>query len=232
MSSTRSPPRAEPTLEAVGGGESDYFKYRLQTREEYEELMMEFEFRSRRMAMINNFEASVYERKAYWSEIIAAFLGTFSVTSLGIWLAQLQSTITSIATFVQLGSLGILGLIVAFIIQLISKGSERILPSFSKRAEAHIRAGASWQRLAQKAKSFRIQLDNPKLDVNTFSDWYDQLIDQKEKLSSTVIIAQSTFKMLDDPKKVFASIKQQRQMFLQYLALEKMDAKDLHVKNA
>ncbi|XP_055883312.1 uncharacterized protein LOC106072044 isoform X1 [Biomphalaria glabrata] len=228
MSSTR----AAPALDDVGGGETDYYKYRLQTRGEYEDLLTELEFRSRRMAVINNYEAAAYERKAYWTEIIAALLGAFSVTGLGIWLAQLQSTITSVVAFVQLGTLGIFGLMVAFVVQLISKGSERVLPSFSKRAESHIKAAAAWQRLAQRAKSFRIQLDNPKLDISTFAEWYEQLIEQKEKLSSTIIIAQSTFNLLDDPKKVFAEMKKQRQMFLQYLALEHMDAKDLHVKNA
>ncbi|CAL1535810.1 unnamed protein product [Lymnaea stagnalis] len=159
-------PRLEPTLEDGVAADSDYNTYRIQTRGEYEELMTEFEFRCKRSAMINNHEASSYERIVYWTELVAALLGAVSVSTLGMWLLHWQSSVTSLASFAQLGSLGVLGLAIAFIIELLSKGGERIIPSFSKRAEAHIKAGAAWQRLAQKTRSYRIQLDNPKLDIS------------------------------------------------------------------
>ncbi|BFZ08989.1 hypothetical protein BsWGS_12028 [Bradybaena similaris] len=209
------------------GGPSveEYESYKLQTRGEYEELMIEFEFRCRRAAMMNYHEASNYDQKVYRMELVAALLGTVSLTTIGAWLLQKQ-TDSWFSNISKLGGVGVVGVVAAFIIEMMSKGSTRIIPSLSRRAQAHVTAGASWQALALKTRSYRIQLDNPKLDVPVYAEWYLDLITQREKLSSMVCIPQPTYIKFNDPSLVFQPLKQRRHLFLRFLELEKMDADD------
>ncbi|CAG5131187.1 unnamed protein product [Candidula unifasciata] len=207
--------RGEPSVE-------EYQQYKLQTRGEYEELMIEFEFRCRRAGMMNYHESSKYNLKVYYMEVAAALLGAVSLTSIGAYFMQSQGT----EWFSNMGKLGGVGVVGAFIIELMSKGSARIIPSLSRRAEAHVTAGASWQALAQKTRSYRIQLDNPKLDVPVYAEWYHDLITQREKLCSAVCIPESTYRKFNDPALVFKPLKRRKHLFLQFLELERMDDDD------
>uniref|UniRef100_A0A0B6Z9G8 SMODS and SLOG-associating 2TM effector domain-containing protein n=2 Tax=Arion vulgaris TaxID=1028688 RepID=A0A0B6Z9G8_9EUPU len=205
--------------------EEEYDQYKLQTRGEYEELMIEFEFRCRRAAMMNYHIASNYDRKVYKMELVAALLGTVSLTTVGAWLLQ-QNTDFSFINLSKLGGFGIVGIVAAFFIELLGKGSTRVIPSFSRRAESHVTVGAAWQTLAKKTRSYRIQLDNPRLDVPVYAEWYNDLITQREKLCSQVCIPESIYQLYNDPNRVFHPLKERRQMFLQFMELEKMDSGD------
>lgn len=216
-----------------GVDEEEYMKYKRQTRGEYEDLMMEFEFRCRRAAMMNYYEASGYEKNIYRLEIVAAFLGTVSVSAVGAWFLPRNSWLSSTSSFESfshLSTVGMVGLAGAGLVYFFSKGSSRVMPSLSRRAELNIEAGAAWQRLAQTTRSFRIRLDNPKLDVPDYADWYEHLLKEREKLCVKVIIPQATYDRFNDPRLVYRIMKQRRKMFLQYLDLETSDLDDFKVK--
>ncbi|XP_059177569.1 uncharacterized protein LOC131956947 [Physella acuta] len=204
--------------------EAEYSAFKLQTRKEYEHLIYEFELRCHKNALINNHEASTYARRAYLTEIVAAIMGAFAVTSLGVWLAQKTADYSVYAA--NWGYLGIFAVGVAFVLQFISKGSERVLPSFSKRAEGHIKAAGAWQMLAQKAMSYRIRLDNPTLDVKTYAEWYDDLITQKEELNPIVISHGATFQKYDDPEVVYNELKKRKMLLIRYKELDEANKVD------
>ncbi|KAK3780743.1 hypothetical protein RRG08_050707 [Elysia crispata] len=212
--------------------EKQYKKYKRQTRGEYEDLMMEFEFRCRRAAMMNYYEASGYDKWISRMEIIAAFLGTVSVSAVAAWFAPKTSwfSSSSMESFSQLGAVGMIGVAGACLVYFLGKGSSRVIPSLSRRADVNIAAGAAWQRLAQTTRSFRIRLDNPKLDVPDYATWYEHLLAEREKLCVMASIPQSTYDRFNDPKLVYNILRQRRQMFLQYLELEHSELEDFKAK--
>ncbi|RUS85112.1 hypothetical protein EGW08_007117 [Elysia chlorotica] len=215
--------------------EKKYMEYKRQTRGEYEDLMMEFEFRCRRAAMMNYYEASGYEKSIYRMEVLAAFLGTVSVSTVAAWFLPKNSWLSPSSSltehsFSQLGVLGVVGVAGACVAYVLGKGSSRVIPSLSRRAEVNIEAGAAWQRLAQTTRSFRIRLDNPKLDVPDYASWYEQLVTEREKLCVMASIPQATYEKFNDPNLVYGILRQRRQMFLQYLDLEQCDLDDFKVK--
>ncbi|GFR81128.1 hypothetical protein ElyMa_004061800 [Elysia marginata] len=213
-------------------GGKEYMRYKRQTRGEYEDLMMEFDFRCRRAAMMNYYEASGYEKNIYRLEIVAALLGTISISAVTAWCLPKSSWLTSpsFENLSQMSTMGIVGMTGAGLVYFLSKGSSRVIPSLSRRAELNIEAAAAWQRLAQTTRSFRIRLDNPKLDVPDYATWYEQLITEREKLCVKVSIPQATYERFNDPKLVYSIMKQRRHMFLQYLDLETSDLDDFKVK--
>ncbi|GFN84518.1 hypothetical protein PoB_001102400 [Plakobranchus ocellatus] len=228
--------KRKPAIVSSGEGghidENEYSKYKQQTRGEYEDLMMEFEFRCRRAAMMNYHEASRHDNNAYRLEILVAFLGTVSVSSIFAWFLPGNSWLTSPSTgnLSRLGTLGIVGVTGAGLLHLLSKGSSRIIPSLSKRAETYVGAAAAWQRLAQKTRSYRIRLDNPKLDVPDYADWYEGLIAERERLCVMAVIPQTTYDKFNNPRLVYHTMRQRRQMFLQYLQLETSDLDDFQTE--
>ena len=189
--------------------------------------------------MMHYYEASRYDRKIYYMECLSAFIGSMSCTSVGVCLLQKQDI--SLASFSlssltsdkgslnpqSLGSLGAFGIGLVFVLQLLGKGSMKILPSFSRRQQLHVTAAAAWQKLAMKTRSYRIQLDNPKLDVGTYAKWYLDVISAREKLCTIVAVPQSTYTLYSDPRTVMGAMKNRRLMYLKYLQLEDLDKDDM-----
>ena len=101
---------------------------------------MEFEFRCKRAATMHYYEASGYDRKIYHMELLSAIIGSISATSVGVYFLKGSSlpSMSSISTAAvspssfsgNLGAAGTFGMGVVFILQMLGKGTMKILPSF------------------------------------------------------------------------------------------------------
>ena len=147
--------RRDPIVQSSSEPDSDTARFRAYAREKYDDLFEELEFRSQRAAMMHYHEANRYSRKCYYVELIAALLGASSVSGIGVFLFQWDSGSEGMwgASASPLGWLGMLGVVVAALLEFASKGSTKVIPTFSKRCEGHKKAAVGWQRLTRLTRS-------------------------------------------------------------------------------
>ncbi|KAK3744978.1 hypothetical protein RRG08_037594 [Elysia crispata] len=165
-------------------------------------------------------------------EITAAFLGTISITPVVACFVPKTSSFSSsfIESFGQLGAVGMIGVAGACLLYFLGKGSSRVIPSLSRRADVNVAAAAAWQRLAQTTRSYRIRLDNPKLDVKDYATWYERMLVEREKLCAMASIPQSTYNKFEDPDLVYDKLIRRRQIFLHILEQERLEPSDFKAK--
>ena len=172
----------------------------------------------------------------YYMEVTAALLGATSVSGIGAFLLKCTSSSSSSSsssspsssgwtswfslpssrTATRLGLLALLGVALSALLEFASRGSSRLVPTFSRRASAHKDAAVGWQKLGRLTRSRRIQLRDPSLTPGDYAAWYAHLAEQRAAVSAVVLVPSATYRAFSDPARVFAAIRRQRDMFKRY----------------
>lgn len=191
--------------------------FRSYAQEKFDALLKEMKFRCQRAGLMHYYEANGYDRKCYYMELTAAIIGSASVSGIGAFLLQWNGGTSGTGSMTsRFGLIGLLGAGMSVLLGLLSSGSSKLIPTFSKRAEIHKEAAAGWQSLSRLAKSYRIQLRNPQLRVGDYIRWYDELVRMRESVSRIAMVSINTYKVFEDPGHVYRSLNQKRSLFLQY----------------
>ncbi|KAL8595209.1 hypothetical protein ACOMHN_043362 [Nucella lapillus] len=206
-------------------------RFRAYAMEHYDDLFEELEFRCQRAAMMHYHEANRYSRQCYYLELAAALLGAASVSGIGAFLVKWSGGAVcgggTSSTASRAGLLGLMGVLLASLLEFGSKGSSKVIPTLCKRCDGHKKAAVGWQRLTRLTRSYRIQLRNPALTTEDFMTWYAHLVQQRQHISAITLVPSATYRAFNDPARIFAALKKRREMFVQYqqMAEGKLDVK-------
>ncbi|GFN84516.1 hypothetical protein PoB_001102200 [Plakobranchus ocellatus] len=223
----------EPVRASKGErGNIEHFEYEQSSKLKYNKMMMEIEFQCEKEAMMNNYEASGLSKKPRIVEIIEDLSDTMSASSVEEWLLSSSSEPSSLPSenFTSNRYVRMFAVEGAACLSYLLKSSSRFILFFRQQAETYVAAAAAWQHLAQKTRSYLIRLDNPELDVSDCADLYEVLIAEQKQVHGMSVIPQATREIFNDPKLVLDTIKQQRQVFQQYLQLEASDLENSKTK--
>ncbi|KAK6993984.1 hypothetical protein BgiMline_010559 [Biomphalaria glabrata] len=194
--------------------EVDSFKK--QAWKDYDQLYAELEFTCQRAAMMHQHEASRYDRKSFYIETAAEIVGASSIASLGVGILKKKLNLFTS----RMGLAAVVGLPLAAGLEFLGKGKGMALPTLHDKAEKHKNSAARWQRLARLTQSYRILMDDPRYDALQYAQWYKELVDAQQEISTIVEVPDSTVELFDDPVEVIKPLRKNKRLFQRYMELQ------------
>lgn len=208
------------TSDEVIDGDLDDVRFRAYAKTKFESMLKELQFRCQRASLMHYYEADRYDRKCYYVELTAALIGAISVSGIGAFLLKWTGSSDTNGMTTRVGLLGLFGTGVSVLLEFASNGSSKLVPTFSARAESHKKAAAGWQRLTRMARSYRVQLRNPKLNVSDYVLWYDELVRMRETVSQIAMVPINTYEAFEDASFIFDMLQRRRSVFVRYQVIK------------
>lgn len=199
--------------------DSEVQRYNKQARGEYEKLMKEFEFRCERSAAMYYSEAAGLNAWVFYvvlaGAVGAGIVSLYQFLNAVVGLQLLSNTTLYIALFIVCLCVGCLA------------GTEKLQPFMKERQQLYISAAATWQELAMRTRSYRIQMDNPKhYGIEKYAEFYNDLIKAREAVCAKVCSSQAHYEKFLEPETLFRRLWKKQELYRKFLELQDQGLSD------
>ena len=182
-------------------------------RKTYQTLFHEMQFRCKKNALMNYDYAEVLDKTGRQTNVASKVLAGASGAGLLAGIFQRGKILTN-----RFGMAGIAGMPFAAAVEVFTNSTSEFMPSYQERARKHIQAAASWNRISDRARAARLRLqDDPAFTADKYVVLHEELLQLKADVAKTVVIPKEIHrKFNENPEKVFASIHQAKEAFIQF----------------